>query len=631
MQFNPRNLVLWLALLALLGATAWALSFKSEPPADFTFCNPAEVKSLDPAVISGQIEGRIVDCLFEGLTRWDSKTLEALPGIAESWTLSSDKRTYTFHLRHNARWSDGAPFTAGDFLFAHRRALDPQTGCDYSYIYWMIRNAQKYNTLRVEAGDPVEIELNEHVDGTREFARGKMLHGKLVSVDPPFPKGDASDEGDESKPPPDRTYIVEIDGRRRTFKMGDGPDACKSVLLDFNEVGLKALDDYTYQVTLENPTAYFLQVAGMFPYYPVQQKCVETYGYPGWVEPDHIVTNGPFRLFSRKIRERTRLVKSDTYWGRDDVKLNTIDAMVIESSTTALNLYLTGKVDWTPTLPPTIIKQLLDAKRDDFRPMPEFTIFFYRLNTTRKPFDDVRVRRALNMSLNKQAIVEGVTRAGEVAARSLVPPVIRNYPAYAGYKSGICEAYDPKKAAELLADAGFPGGQGIERIPLLSNSDEARGLIAELAVRQWKETLGINMTPENQEWHSYLSTTRKMDYSIACGAWVGDYIDPNTFLNMFLTGGSENQTGWSNKRYDELIDAAGREQNSQRRLEDFHQAEQILMDEVPIIPVYVAVTRNMVRPYVHGFFENALDTHPLREVSVDAAERARYSRGERPR
>lgn len=624
MFFNARNLVAWLALLALACATIWAFSFKPDERADFTFASTAEVKSLDPAVITGQIEGRIVDCLFEGLTCWDPKTLEARPGVAERWDLSPDKRVYTFHLRHNARWSDGSPFTAHDFLFAHRRALDPNTGCDYSYIYWMIKNAKKYNTLRVDPGDPVEIELNEQPEGSLPFARGKLLHGKLVSVKPPFPTGDAGGgDDDENASPPKRTYVVDIAGHQRTFQPGDGPNGCKFVLLDFNTVGLKALDDYTYQVTLEDPTAYFLQVAGMFPYYPVQQKCVETWGYPGWVEPEHLVTNGPFRLQSRKIRERTRLVKSDTYWGHDEVKLHTIDAMVVESTTTQMNLYLTGQIDWIPMPTPSIIPELIAAKRDDFHPQPEFTISYFRFNVTRPPFDNVKVRRAIGMAINKQAIVEGVTRAGEVPARSMVPPVIRKYPRYVGYQSGICPAYDPKKAAALLAEAGFPNGQGIPKFPLLSPIDETRELIGELVQRQLNETLGVNVTLVNQEWQTYLSSTRHLDYSIAASNWVGDYIDPNTFLNMFITGGPENQTGWSNKEYDKLIDDAGKEQDDAKRLAMFHRAEQILMDEMPVIPVYIAVSRNMVRPYVHGFYENALDTHPLRDVWVDRAARER--------
>jgi oligopeptide transport system substrate-binding protein len=617
MLFNPRNIVIWIGLVVLVAGVAWAMSFAPEAPAGFTFVNGTEVKSVDPAIVSGQPEGRIIDCLFEGLTRWDPDTLKPLPGVAESWDISADKKTYTFHLRKDARWSDGSPFTAADFAWSHRRLLDPTTGSEYSYILWMVKNARKYNTLRVERGDRVEVELNHRPVGAAEYARGEVVQGKLVSVEPPFPKGEAEEE---DSAPVKRVYVIDIDGQRKTFKTGAGPDDAKEVLLDFSEVGLHALDDHTYQITLADPTAYFLQVTGMFPTYPVNRRCVETFGFPAWVRPENLVTNGPYRLENRKIRESIRLARSDKYWGRDEVHVATIDALVVESDTTALNLYLTGKVDWIPAVPPTIVKQLLDEHRDDFHPTPEFTIVFYRLNCTREPLNNKLVRRALNMATNKQQIVDGVTRAGEVPARSLVPPVIRKY---MPYTSAQCEAYDPVEAARLLAEAGFGGGEGIPRIPILTNPNEGRQMVAQLVQRQWKQVLGIDVDLQTQEWQAYLAAQTNLDFSIATAGWTGDYVDPNTFLDMFVTGGGNNQTGWSNPKYDELIHSAAREADTARRLKMLHDAEQILMDEMPIVPLYVSVSRNMVRPYVHGFYENVLDTHPLGRISVDAAARAK--------
>ena len=148
MAFNARNLVAWLALAGLVAATAWALHFPPESPADFTFVNGAEPQSLDPAKVTGQIEQRILDGLFEGLLRANPQTLAPEPGVAESWEISPDKRTYTFHLRHNARWSDGTPVTAHDFAWSHRRFLDPATAAEYSSILWHIKNAKRYNSWR---------------------------------------------------------------------------------------------------------------------------------------------------------------------------------------------------------------------------------------------------------------------------------------------------------------------------------------------------------------------------------------------------------------------------------------------------------------------------------------------------
>jgi oligopeptide transport system substrate-binding protein len=618
MPFNFRKLIAWMALAALAAATVWAVSFHPEPPADFTFVNPSEIKSVDPAIVTGQIEGRIIEGIFEGLTSWDPKTLGPLPGVAESWEISPDKRQYTFHLRADAKWTDGTPVTAQDFRWSHRRTLDPLTGSQYAYQLWYVKNARKYNGGRVAAGDQVEVELNELPAGALPFARGRLLQGRLVKVTPPFPDTPPSDD----EPIVQRIYVVEIDGKKRTFEPGDGPNGCKQVLLDFAEVGCKAIDDHTYQMTLESPTAYFMQLTGMFPLYPVNPRCVATYGFPAWVKPQNIVTNGPFRLESRKIRERTRLVKSDTYWDRANVKLNTIDAIVIESDTTALNLYLTGKADWIQTVPSTIVKQLLDEYPKDFQPVQSFQLYFYRINVKRPALKSPLVRKALALAINKQEIVEGATRAGEVPARSIVPPIIRQY---MPYEPAICGEYDPKEARKLLAQAGFPGGKGFPKIPILYNSgEELHKTIAELIQRQWKENLGIDTELQNQEWNAYLAAQQNLDYTVCRSGWIGDYVDPNTFLGMFITGGEDNQTGWGNPRYDELIQSAKQETNRESRLKMLHDAEAILMDELPVIPIYVAVTKNMVRPYVDGFYGTVLDDHPLKWISVDAAARQRF-------
>ncbi len=620
-----RNLVVWLILAMCVAATVWAVSFRPTPKADFTFVNSAEIQSVDPAVITGQVEGRISDALFEGLTSWDPKTLAPRPGMAESWTISEDKLTYTFKIRPDAKWSDGSPLTAHDFEWSHRRTLDPQTASEYVYQLFYVKNAEKYASGRVEAGDRVEIELNTPPRGGPLHARGEVLKGKFVSVTPPFPKAD-----EPEKKAPKRVYIVEIDGHRRSFEpgKGDGDGGCKQVLLDFAEVGCHALDDSTYEITLGYPTAFFLSLTGMYTLYPVNRPCIDEYGFPEWTKVEYLVTNGPYRLKERLLRERIRLVKSDTYWDREHVKLDTIDALVIESETTALNLYLKGEVDWIPSVPTTIVKQLIQKYSRELTPTPYFQAYFYRINVTRPPLDNPLVRRALVLALDKRAIVESVTRAGETPARSLVPPVIKNYPGFTSYESGMCGDFDPVEAQKLLAQAGYPGGRGLPKIPLLYNSDEAHKMIAELVQRQWKENLGIDVDPQNQEWSAYLAAQNHLDYSICRAGWIGDYFDPATFLGMFVTGGGNNETGWSNARYDELMRNSDREPDPTKRLRLMHDAEEILMRELPIIPVYFGVSKNMVKPYVHGLYGNVLDVHPLGRLSVDRDEKTEFLKSE---
>jgi oligopeptide transport system substrate-binding protein len=392
----------------------------------------------------------------------------------------------------------------------------------------------------------------------------------------------------------------------------------KNVLLDFSEVGVKALDDHTLEIKLRAATPYYLQLVGFYPLFPTNPRCLETYGYPGWTKPEHAVTNGPFKLQSRVVRFRLRMVKNEYYWNTANVRTNIIDSFPIESSNTALNMYLNGQVDWIPLVPTTSVPDLLAQKRTDFLHTQEYTTDFYRINCTRPPLDNKLVRQALAMAVDKKQIVEGVTRGGELIARTCVPPGLE------GYQSAMCPEYNPQRARELLAQAGYPGGRGIPKIEIIYNTDELNQNIVEVLQAQWKENLGIDVGLQNMEWNSWLSASANLQYDVARGGWIGDYLDPNTFLDMWVTDGGNNQTGWSNKQYDKLIAAAHAQRDPAERMKLLHQAEVILMDEMPIIPIYYRVSRNMVRPYVHGFYPTLLDLHPLDPIWIDQEEKKRF-------
>lgn len=598
----------WFPLVMLgvgAAAVAWAVLRVQLPPADFTFVNETEIKSLDPHIVTGQPEHRILESVFEGLTQLDPQTCEPLPGMAESWDISDDKLVYTFHLRTDAHWSNGEPVTAHDFVYSYRRFLDPMTAAEYAYQAWYIKNAKRYSSgaAGIEPGDLVEVELNERPSGSLPFARGRLLHGRLVSKE-------GTGEG--------RVFTVEIDGRERRFRAGefpahDGIEPCRQVILDFREVGVHALDDYTLRTTLESPTPFWLGLTAYHAVLPVNQTCVETYGTPQWTYPENIVTNGAYRVAFRRIRDRIRLAKSDTYWNRDSVRLNVIDALAITSQVTMFNLFETDEADWITDPPAIVIRELLKPgqSRDDFNPEPFLSTYFYNLNITRKPLDDKRVRRALAMALDREEITRAATAAGEVPAYSLVPPGMPNYEAP---KFGV---EDVEEARRLLAEAGYPDGRGFPKLEILYNTHEAHQTIAQLVRKQWQKNLGVVVSTRNEEWASYQSSVRQMQYTVARRGWVGDYLDPNTYLGMMVTDGENNSTGFASREYDALIAAAEKEVDEARRIEFLRKAENILVDELPIIPIYFYVSKNMVKPYVHGFYENLLDNHPLYRLSID--------------
>jgi oligopeptide transport system substrate-binding protein len=621
MQLFGRKIIPWLGLALGLAATVWAFSLGTLPPADFTFVNETEIKTVDPALVTGQPEGRIIRALFEGLVNWHPKTLEPVPGVAESWELSEDKKTYTLHLRDNARWSNGSPVTADDFVWSFRRFLHPDTASEYAYQLWYVTNAEKFTSIQAEVGDPVEIEL-PRTPQTPRGGYGELLHGKLVEILGPTP---AEQAARENAP---KGYVVEIDGRRRRFRRGGGSgfEDCSWVLVDFaareGGVGIRAIDPRTLEITLANPTPYFLNLLGFYPLFPVNRQCVEQYGYPEWTKPENIVSNGPFLLKWRRIRDRVRMVKNDLYWNKDAIHINVMDALAVESTTTTFNLYMTGQVDWITNVPSPIIP-ILKQTRPDFQPATFLGIYYYRINVTRPPLDNPQVRKALVLAVDRQAILDTVARSGETAAHSYVPPGVP------GYEPAECQRRNVDEARRLLAEAGYPGGKGCPPIEILFNTQDAHKAIAELLQANWKRDLGIDIKTKNQEWAVYQSDTRQLKYGLSRAGWIADYNDPNTFLDMFVTNGSNNQTGWGNARYDELIRLAGREFDPQKRMQYFHEAERILMDELPVIPLYYYASKNMIRPYVHGIYTNVQDTHSYLGVRVDQEEKREVLERER--
>ncbi|HEX2476108.1 MAG TPA: peptide ABC transporter substrate-binding protein [Lacipirellulaceae bacterium] len=608
----------WFLIVMLavgLAAVSWAVYGSRLPPADFTFINETEVATVDPALITGQPEGRIALAVFEGLTRLRASDNAAEPGVAERWEISKDGRTYTFHLRDNARWSNGDPVTARDCLYSIRRLIAPETASRYSYQAWYIAGAKRY-TLGASAlapGDKVEVELNPPA-GSPNTVRGRLLFGTLVRMEPEVASKSAG------KVSAKRVFAVKIGDSGRRFQVADegesvplGIDRCRQVLLDFREVGVRAIDDRTVEIRLENPTPYFLQLLAFYPFAFVHKSCLEQHGSPAWTRPENIVGNGAFRLVNRRLRDRIRLERNEHYWDNENVRSNVVDALSVDNRTTALNLYMTGMVDWVPVPPAEVLREVLKRSPppNDVNPSPQLTTYFYLLNTTRPPLDDKRVRQALSMAVDREEITRVATGAGEHPAYSLVPPVMPNY------QEQRCKPHNPDAARQLLAEAGYRDGRGFPKIEILYNTDQAHQAIAELLRKQWQRELGITASLRNEEWGSFQDAQQQMNFTVSRRAWVADYIDPNTYLDMYVTDGDNNNTGFSNAEYDKLIADAAREPDKTKRIEILESAERLLMEEMPIIPIYYYVSRNMVRPRVRGLYNTLQDMHPLHAIWID--------------
>jgi oligopeptide transport system substrate-binding protein len=614
-MMTGRTWFLALLLVAGLAAVTWAVRRGQLPPADFSFVNESEIASVDPALTTGIPEARMVYALFEGLCRPRADNNQAEPGVAEKWEISDDGLVYTFHLRNNAFWSNDEPVTAHDFYYAIRRILDPRTACRYSYQAWYIVNAKRYNLggSQLLPGDPVEVELVPP-DGTPNTVRGEIIRGKLVRTEP------HEAEGTEPKAARYRTYFVDVNGKQRKFQaesadypLKSGSAECRQVLLDFSEVGVRVIDNRTLEIRLKDRTPYFLDLMAFHCFAPVNRKCLEEFGAPEWTRAEHIVTNGAFRLVTRRLRDRVRLTRSENYWDREHVRLNVIDALSIDNRTTALNLYMTGMIDWVTVPPAEVLREFMkqEPKRNDYNPAPQLTTYYFLLNNTRPPLDDKRVRQALSLATDRAEITRVATGAGEVPALSLVPPAMPHY------KIQPCAPYNPEAAKKLLSEAGYPDGTGFPKLEILYNTDQAHQAIAELLRKQWQRNLGITASLRSEEWASFQDSQQQLKFLVARRAWVGDYVDPNTYLDMFVTNGENNCTGFANPQYDKLIADAAAEPDPAKRTEILQSAERLLMDEMPIIPIYYYVSRNMVRPRVRGFYNNLQDLHPLSAIWID--------------
>jgi len=373
---------------------------------------------------------------------------------------------------------------------------------------------------------------------------------------------------------------------------------------DWATVGVRVEGPHRLVVELERPCAYFLDLVAFHTYLPVRRDVVEAHGEE-WTFPGNIVSNGPYQLVSWEFRSRMRWEKNPHYWNADAVALERIEACAFEHPNTALLAYETGAVDLTTVVPNLAIMPLLEAqrsgRREDVLYGPQLATYFYRFNCRVKPLTDPRVRRALVLAINRREIIDRAARGGQQPAHAFVPPGMKGYePA-----EGIPE--DIEEARRLLAEAGYPGGRGLGELAILVNKGFDHVPLAEVIQQRWRTHLGIDVRIEKVEWKVFLDMVHRLDYQIARGGWYGDYVDPNTFLDMFVTGGGNNETGWSNTPYDGLIAAAARETDPSRRMDILRRAERLLLAEVPIMPIYYYTTALLVRPGMEGVEPNLLN------------------------
>ncbi len=375
-----------------------------------------------------------------------------------------------------------------------------------------------------------------------------------------------------------------------------GPEAVK----------IKALDDMTFQMELIGPLPYVLGALPHYSFAVVPLHAIEKYG-DAWTSPENFVGNGPFTLNEWKPQQYISVVPNETYWDADAVQLDEVIYYAIDDNNTGYNMYLNGEVDWMTTVPNDQIEAA--QMRDDYKANPQLATYYYVFQVEKAPFDDVNVRKAFSLAIDREALVDQVLRSGQIPAVGIVPPMT-------GYDGLGYPEQDIKAARELLADAGYPNGVGFPKTVLLYNTSEGHKKIGEFLQQEWEKNLNVTIELENQEWGTYLTNRNEGNFQFSRAGWVGDYQDPNTFLDMFITGAGMNGGQYSNDDYDTLISQAARMDPGAARFATLLSAENIIINEdMAIMPLYYYVTLNMIdTDKWGGWFTNTMDYHPTKDI-----------------
>lgn len=389
----------------------------------------------------------------------------------------------------------------------------------------------------------------------------------------------------------------------------------KGLIADFDLVGVKAIDDKTLEVTLENRANYFLRLLAHYTTRPVHKATIEKFGSidtigSQWTRPGNFIGNGPFTLDQWKLNKVLIVKKSNNYWDAENVKLNEIHFFPIDNTSREDLMFRAGQLHVTSTIPPEKVEVYREEYPNNIHIDPYYGTYYYRFNTEKEPFDNKLVRQALSLALDRRQIVDKVAKGGQSPAFSFTPPDPN------GYYPPTQLDFNPKKAKELLKQAGYTEG-AFPSFELLYNTSEGHQKLAQAIQQMWKTNLGLDVTLANTDWKVYLSRQSVGDFSVARAGWIGDYEDPKSFLDMMVTGRGNNQTGWSNSDYDNLLIKAAQSSSQKERFNFLYKAEEILMDELPIIPVYTYTRIYMLHESVKGWNPNLLDSHPYQFVSIE--------------
>ena len=521
----------------------------ADEPFEITLNIASEPQSIDPALNSAVDGAIMINHMFEGLMKWKDSGVEAngsdgtatnaelTYGQAESYEKVENADgtvTYTFTLRDDAKWSDGKPVTAGDFVYSWQRLVNPETAADYNYMIDCVVNAN-------------------------EIMAGEM---------------------------------------------------------DPSELAVSAPDDRTFVVTIAAELPYFTELCAFPATFPVRQDIIEAKGDQWTFDTACYIGNGAYKMTEWEHNSKIVMEPSETYYDVANLGPDKITFKLMDDQNAMLSGFRSGELDFIEEAPQAELAGLIAS--GEMKIVDYIGTYYVCYQTQKAPFDDPRVRKAFTLAIDRTYIVEQVTQSGQVEASGFVPAGIYDAAGASGadfrttggdYYAATDADYEAncEEARRLLAEAGYPNGEGFPVVEYLYNTSEAHKAVGEALQYMWEEELGVTVTLNNQEWATFLQTRKNGDYSIARNGWIADYNDPMTFLDMWVTGGGNNDAQYSNPKYDELIAAAKLSTDPAERMSLMHQAEDILMGEDGVLgPIYFYTQHYMISDRIDGMFYTPL-------------------------
>ena len=474
--------------------------------------------SIDPSLRTDVPATQVLGSCLEGLVRTGKRPGEILPGVAKSWKVNKDGKEWVFNLRKNAKWSNGESVTARDFVFGMKRTLLPETGSQFSYLLYYIKNAEKFNSNKIK---------------------------------------------------------------------------------DFNQVGIKAVNDYELHITLEKPCAFFLELLTQTLFYPINEKFYNSKGALFALEANNLLYNGPWKITKWIHGGKFIFERNEFYWNKSLPKTEMLTYLLIEDFNTAANMYKNDTLDMT-IISGDQLPQFENSKEIIKNPS---SIYYLEFNLNNRFFKNEKIRQAISMAIDRETFCKFVRKDGSEPAYAVVTPGIslntdKSY--REEYVNSIPE-YNVEKAKKLLKEGleeiGFTGKVNFN---FLIDQTDAHRRDGQFIQEELRKNLDINITLEPNTFQNRLERSKNKDFDMVYSGWHPEFNDPITFINIWHSKGGYNNSGWSNSEYDKLIKIANSTNDNNIRMNAMAKAEKLILTQMPIVPLYYSYENILKKSDLEG-------------------------------